>query len=312
MTSHQADNAIDLLLNEKMRHFRFSFQQSSRQLFADSNGNLVHPGEFGEYRESITKDFLSAFVPQRMGIDSGFVVTPSGGISTQCDLVIYDKSVTPLLKSENLQRFFPVESVVAVGEIKSVLSLSELKKALRKLASVKSMRDSLWEPTYIYSRKEEGLYGEYKPELDERDQIFTFLICESFNFDFQKRLNDIVSCYSEQLPHRPFCHRHNLILSIKDGLVAYLHPSGCLFQFPSKITELFDAQEGDTPKSKKIIANRLKYRLVLPVSDSFEHIRHFCTLFHQGLSAVSVLFPDMGNYINAKEDVVFVDLEQDD
>lgn len=310
MSKHQSDNAIALLLNEKMRHFRLSFQESSRELFVDSEGKLVHPGEFGEYRESITKDFLSAFVPQRMGIDSGFVVTSSGAISTQCDLVIYDKSVTPLLKSENLQRFFPVESVCAVGEIKSKLSLSELKNALRKLATVKSMRESLLQPTYIYSRKEDGLSGDYKPESDERDQIISFLICESFRFDLRENLSEIVSCY-KQLPHQPFCHRHNMILSIEDGLIAYLHPNGYLFPFPSKTTEVHDYQAGETLKSVNIVPKRLKYRLVLPNENSLEHIRHFCTLFHQSLSVVSVLFPDMGNYIQAKEDVMFVDLEQD-
>lgn len=311
MSKHQTYNAISSLLDEKMNHFKLSFNESSRQLFADSEGKLVHPGEFGEYRESITKDFLSALIPQRMGIDSGFVVTSSGDISTQCDLVIYDKSVTPLLKTENLQRFFPIESVCAVGEVKSVLSLADLKKALRKLAKVKSMRDSLFEPTYIYCSKKSGDFGEFQPELDEKDQIISFLICESFDFDLKENFSKILACYKEELPQRPFCHRHNLILSIEDGLLAYLHPEGYLFQFPSKITDIYDYQADGPPKFIKTSPNRLKNRLVLPNTNSLEHIRHFSTLFHQGISLVSVLFPDMSEYIQAKEDVTFVDLEQE-
>jgi hypothetical protein len=50
---------------------------------------------------------------------------------------------------------------------------------------------------------------------------------------------------------------------------------------------------------------------VLPTeAASIEHVRHFCTLFHQGLNSVSVFYPDMGHYIQSKEDVMFVDLEQ--
>lgn len=309
MTKQQNTNALQALLNEKMRIFADSFCGSSRQLFADCNGNLVHPGEFGAYREAITKDFLRALVPQRMAIDSGFVITSTGSISTQCDLVIYDISATPLLQNENRQRFFPVESVCAVGEVKSVLSLADLKAALLKLASVKSLRDSLHAPSYTYTVKEEGLQSKYEPHLDERDQIITFLICEKFSFDINKHAMDVLACYVEDHPLRPANLRHNLILSIKDGLMVYLHPSGTLFQFPVKSTAIVAGNNEAEMHVTRIESRWLKNRLVLPLLDSHEHIRHFSTMLHQGLFSVSVLFPDMGRYILAEEDVQFKDMD---
>jgi len=310
MSNQQERNALAALLDEKMRHFASSFLESSRQLFANEDGQLVHPGEFGTYRESITKDFLKSFIPQRMAIDSGFVITSSGKISTQCDIVIYDKSVTPLIQNENRQRFFPVESVCAVGEIKSILSLSDLKSALRKLAAVKGLRDYLYEPYYIYCAKEEGLKSKYMPESDERDQMLTFLICEAFSFDLKQHAEEIMSCYTQELPNRPFCHRHNLILSIKDALLTYLHPSGVIYQFPSKYTVVGDCEGTDQIQSISARAELMKHRIVFPLNNSYEHIRHFCTLIHQGLLAVSVLFPDMGMYIQAQDDSLFFDFDQ--
>lgn len=137
MSNIQNDSPLQALLDQKILNFVSAFCDSSRQMFVNTEGVLIHPGEFGTYREAITKEFLKAFVPQRLGIDSGFVINTTGRVSTQCDLVMYDKSSTPLLNNENLQRFFPAESVCAVGEVKSVLSLAGLKSALRKLAAVK-------------------------------------------------------------------------------------------------------------------------------------------------------------------------------
>ncbi|BCG24971.1 hypothetical protein TUM18999_31620 [Pseudomonas tohonis] len=244
MSRQQAENAFSTLLDQKIRSFVASFIDSSRQLFVDENGKLVHSQEFGVYREKIVSEFLKLFAPERMGVDTGFVVNSGGKISTQCDIILFDKTVTPLIRDDHHQRFFPIESVCAVGEIKSHLTLAELKKSLRKLAKLKSLRDTLYQPAYAYTLKAGGLHGStFEPECDERDQLFTFLICESFNFDVKKHLHDIVGCYNEEPPKHPFCHRHNIILSLKDGLMAYLHPSGALWSFPSTMHTLVN-QDG--------------------------------------------------------------------
>ncbi len=245
------------------------------------------------------------FTPERMAVDTGFVVTSGGQVSTQCDIVVYDKTATPMIRNESNQRFFPVESVCAVGEIKSVLQLGAAKKALRKLAATKSLRDTLWKPSYVYCGKGEGRSDGFKPETDERDQMITFLICEKFSFDVEANLRELVDCYVAELPTRPFCHRHNLILSISDGLLCYLHSSGCTYPFPSKLTD-FEGGNGEITSESV----RLKHRWIRPSANSIEHIRHFCSMLHTALAAVSVLFPDLALYIQGKEDVMFFDIDQ--
>lgn len=309
MTKQQTGNALQALLDEKMRVFAEAFVDGSRRLFVDEKGALVHPGEFGSYREAITHDFVRAFVPQRMAVDSGFVVTSSGRISTQCDVVIYDRSVTPLLQNDYKQRFFPVESVCAVGEVKSVMSLADLKAALRKLSGVKLLRDTLHEPTYVHCVKEAGLASEYEPHRDERDQIVTFLICERFAFDIADKMEEVLSSYVQEHPKYPSNLRHNFVLSVQDGLLTYVHHSGPLFPFPMKSTEVIHYDNTSEPQRVTVEARRMKNRLVMPNSGSLEHLRAFSTMMHQALTAVSVLFPDMGRYIQAQDDVRCKDVD---
>jgi len=49
---------FNFLLEEKIEVFKRSFCDTAKQTFVDPNGELIHPGEFGNYRESCCKDFL--------------------------------------------------------------------------------------------------------------------------------------------------------------------------------------------------------------------------------------------------------------
>ena len=39
----------------------------------------------------MAKDLLRKIIPRKLEIGDGFIITSQGGISTQCDLIIYDK-----------------------------------------------------------------------------------------------------------------------------------------------------------------------------------------------------------------------------
>lgn len=305
-------NAINLLLKGKIDEFRSTFKTNSRDLFTTDDGVLYQPAEFGSYRENLVKKFLENILPERMAIGSGFVINSNGNNSTQCDIIIYDKTVTPLIKDENNNKFFPVESVVAVGEVKSTLDLSKLKESLTKLAKVKSFRDSLYLPSFIYSLRNKVLPDEYKPETDEFDQIITFIICEKFNFSIDKTpLTDIVCCYNESKPKRPFCHRHNMVLSLDNGLLTYVTDQGVIYPFPSKLIDYIELDEKGNIYKQTVKPKLLNYRFIRPMKDdSIEHIRHFTSILHTALVSVSVLFPDLGKYIPDEEDVRFFDYEQ--
>lgn len=188
-----------------------SFERSKAIFWSEENEKLIHPGEYGSYREDLLKKFLRLYIPENFGISSGFIITSENEISNQCDLIIYDKTTTPkILNSEN-QRFFPVETVLGVGEVKSnINSPKELNDYLIKLSKIKKLRSSVREPE-PYRR---GDYtSTYNPKFIFSDNIFTFLICKEFNFAF-----DIKKINYQDTPHYEW---HNLVLSLNNGLISY-------------------------------------------------------------------------------------------
>src|SRR3954453_6663752 len=211
------------LLNEQIEIFRNSFSSVSRATFYDEQeGKLIHAGEFGMYREAVCRDFLRFLIPGRLALSQGFLINSHDEVSTQCDIIVYDSQSTPLIQSEDRQRFFPVETVCAVGEVKSNVSKTNLKEALHKLVNVKRMRDQVSASNPVVRSEQQGRYRpEYNPEVNMYDQLITFLICEKLDFDLDGVIMD--ELYVSDVLRR---HRHNLIFSLQDGLLIYYYPVG--------------------------------------------------------------------------------------
>lgn len=133
-------NPFTSLLDDTITTFKENFI-SCRELFANPNNRngLTHPGEFGRYRENICKDLIMKFLPNHMDIGDGFIINHKEEYSTQTDLVIFDKELTPRLEQAGA-RFFPAETTYAIGEIKSVITMNNLDEILNKLSIVKKLR----------------------------------------------------------------------------------------------------------------------------------------------------------------------------
>ena len=139
----------------------------------------------------------------------------------------------PLVEDINKHRFFPIENVVAVGEIKSILSKNVLEEALRRLCKIKEVRNSLSNP-YIKSGPQiienwdtvDLCKAEYNPLTHHQDQIVTFIICEKIDFAFDEF--DFSEFYKEKEPSTKI----NMILSIEDGLFMYKHQDGVKHPYP--------------------------------------------------------------------------------
>ncbi|WP_449416604.1 DUF6602 domain-containing protein [Phormidium nigroviride] len=273
-----ANKIFEQLLLEQIEIFRDSFLNRSKNLFFNEEGKLIHPGEYGTYREAIVKDFLQFLVPRNLDISQGFIINSSDEISTQCDIVVYDAGVTPLIQSESRQRFFPVETVCAVGEIKSTLSKQDFKKAINKLSQVKKQRESIKTRTLI--RK--AIPGDYHPETCPYDQLFTFIVCQKLNFDIEDIAREINNIYDVDLPYR---YRHNLVLSLEDGLLLY-----------------YDSRERRSLYYPYILRENLpenlKNRLMKPDSNDVIHYKLFATYIFMGISQTTILFPEMADYIS--------------
>ena len=280
-----ANKIIDELIEERIDVFRSAFVQRAKVLFRDDSkqNRLSHPGEFGTYREAIVRDFLQSFLPQRLAIDTGFVVNALGEISGQIDLVIYDPSLTPPLESKNRQRFFPVETVIAAGEVKSDVNRDQFAAALIRIAKVKEMRSTLTDEASAVVRWHGLGTTEYNPDKIPFDQVFTFLICNRIAFPlhnvlFPSTLNDIYKSVT-------YAHRHSSILSLEDGLLHYTS------EFPEG--EFADCYFPISPAGKG--ANRNKW--ICGQDNDYAHFKHFCSDLFMHAVHCTVGFANLMDYI---------------
>lgn len=101
-------------------------------------GFVSHPGDKGDNREEILREFLQKHLPSKYGVLKGEVITGSGGHSHSADIVIYDALNAPVLYKANTA-VIPVESVYGIIEVKSSLSKAELLDTTAKIQAFKSL-----------------------------------------------------------------------------------------------------------------------------------------------------------------------------
>lgn len=103
-----------------------------------SAGVITHPGELGRAREQTLRRFLREIAPRGFDVETGFVIDSHGNQSRQQDLVFVRRDYHPVFRSGSA-RFFPIEAIAAVVEVKSKLRSDTLADALRNSASVKRL-----------------------------------------------------------------------------------------------------------------------------------------------------------------------------
>lgn len=204
---------VKQLTIDNFNNFEDSFVNAKKVFWSEKDKKLIHPGEYGEYREDLVKKWLKMYVPEKFGIGSGFVIGSNGYVSTQYDIIIYDKEKTPIIEDVEKKRFFPVETVSCVGEVKSdIKTMDDLKSYLKKLLEVKKEKENIKDPSPYCGFQKDC----FSPKQNQFHNIFTFLICNKFNFsvDLQK-IN-----YTKE-----YRYKHNLVLSLQDGILNYSTPS---------------------------------------------------------------------------------------
>lgn len=263
--SNPTQSPIETLALSKASKFRTDYVNLSRSIFGteEVKNGLVHAGEFGRYREQLVRDLLTSYLPGRIGLGDGFLASPHGSLSTQLDVILYEKDATPTLEVAGGRVIFPVETCVGVGEAKSEITFLQLQEALQKLKVSKKMRadlrpadgpiappkaaaetallkagdsfSELMESLPIDSeealKKLSDFY--FTPEVEVRNNLVTFLICERIKWpegqgpDTPQFAGTLKKLYPETTD---FHLRHNSILSLEDGLLSYfsarVDPSG--------------------------------------------------------------------------------------
>ncbi len=267
---------FDKLIKSKIEKFVVDYKNLSRQIFLNEEGKLIHPGEFGTYREKIIKSLIEPFLPTRLAIGSGFIITSNNNISTQCDIIIYDKENTPVIETSE-QRFFPIECVAGVIEVKSKLTKTQLKEALIKLTKIKNLRNDI--NTNIYTYKDGNAHIPFNTKVNVRDQIATFLICEKVDMDYGKDINTFFKDAYKGVDKSLF---HNMILSLDDG---------CFMYFDGKVSiyHPYFNYAKDNFINELLIAHHSGY--------NYEHILIFINYFFMIISSVSILYLEMTEYL---------------
>jgi len=262
------------LIDTRIEDFKNNYVNVSRQVFINSNGELYHPSEFGVYREKIVSNFLEPVLPSRLSVGSGFIITNKGRISTQCDVIVYDRFNTPKIENNGI-RFFPVETVVGIIEVKSILNKNNLKEALIKLANNKSLRNDIDSNAAIQNDRTKRV-NECNTKLNVQDQVVTMLICERVDFDLENELTDFMSDTYKDINKSLY---HNMILCLDDKCL--------LYQAKKKICYPYIQYDSDL----------LKNSIVKDTNKINEHILLFLDYFCMAVTSVSTFYVDFTNYL---------------
>jgi len=95
----------------------------------EARAAFVQPGDRGISGENAFRTFLGECLPNRLRLRHGEIIDFKGRRSKQTDVVIASED-HPFTFSKDLPGLFFVEGVTAAGEVKAVLTSSELEEAL--------------------------------------------------------------------------------------------------------------------------------------------------------------------------------------
>lgn len=270
-----SNKIFDRLLKEKINHFKSSFSSTSKDIFYnEKTKRIYHTGEYGTYRETIVRDFLKFIIPPKLDISTGFLMTSMDDISTQCDVIVFDSNITPIYEEGDRQRFFPIETVHCIGEVKSTLSKAQFKEAINKLAKNKALGERIKTPVIINNASSRT----FDPLNHPYDLVPSFLICQKLDFDITSLVEDIDTLYESSIEHR---HKHNMILSIEDGLLCY-----------------FDTNDKTLPYTR-LSRIDLKHRFIHPDSNEYAHFNFFASYIFMLTESKTLLYPEISDYMGS-------------
>ena len=216
-----ASKIFEKIVERNIEQFVGHFSDDSSAIYKDEKNKLIHPGEYGKYREESCKQLIRLMLSRDLNLSDGFVITADDQITTQCDIIIYNSSISPII-ADDIARMFPAEEVRAIVEIKSNLSKAEYINALKMMAQNKK--------TIMDGRKGQAKHKK-SCESKQYDTIGSFLICNKLNFDCSQL------DYDEIYGDIDRKYWHNSVLCIENGEFTYYLD---FEKFPKYIVESLD------------------------------------------------------------------------
>ena len=98
-----------------------------------------HAGNKGSYIEDAVRDVLRQFLPRELGVGHGEVIDVNHHRSSQLDVVVATKEHPNWYRDGAEPSWFLIEGVAAVAEVKSVLTLANLRDTLAKAVEFRKL-----------------------------------------------------------------------------------------------------------------------------------------------------------------------------
>ncbi|PSW29176.1 hypothetical protein C9J19_07640 [Photobacterium phosphoreum] len=207
---------------------------NTQEFLKELGNDLIHdfekasrattPGIKGGVREFGVKQKLESVLPKMIGIGSGCIIDTSGSASNQTDIVLYEKNICPIfsINDDPQATYFPCESVIAVGEVKSDLGTKEIRDAVNKIASVKRLKRFTEDPLSFRRLNSttvdnSGLDWRFDQQNNYYDQIFGFIICKKFTLKPETTMKHFLEACQKNPPYLS----PNALISLDDGLILF-------------------------------------------------------------------------------------------
>jgi hypothetical protein len=188
------------------------------------------PGLVGAAKEHPARIQLERLMTGGVAIGSGIVVDSYGAVSRQQDIVIFEKLCPVFTHSGAAEAtYYPVEGVIAVGEVKSGLGKAEILDSFLKSKSVKALRRSAVASKNILTGAESVSfrnYGngtsfdctraeQYDQEHKSLDQVFSFVLCQRLTSSPETTLNNFI----DECRNTGVALALNMVTSLEDGSI---------------------------------------------------------------------------------------------
>lgn len=113
------------------------------QIEADVFNQLIaHNGETGRENETSLSQLVQNLLPPTVGVGTGIVIDSQGRRSRQCDLIVFDRAGSPSVMAQTNQLLYPVETVLLAIEVKTAVTLNEVKDVSAKVDALNLLENS--------------------------------------------------------------------------------------------------------------------------------------------------------------------------
>ena len=196
---------------EMERLFKSISEQMSIE-FDFITSQFTHRGLRGQSRESTLNEFLGQYLPKKIGIGTGEIVSVNGRVSGQQDVVLYDTINCPTLYDRGGIQIFPSEGVFSVISVKSNLDSTQLLDCVNNISSVKRLPKTEYFPQGAVIHDVTYLYGNEYDHFPTLGFVFAY---DSINLNTLK--NRLIEINEEQ--RLPIDKRIDMICVLKKGII---------------------------------------------------------------------------------------------